>query len=149
IQNPFRFLEERYLEHGPIFRSSMAYPVVWMIGPEANRFIMVQRREIFSYEGGYGQLAFGRLFPRNILVMDGEEHLHMRGLLEPAVNRLGLEESLDQVQGIWDDAAARLSGASGVDAYETAQRVTFEVSARALTGLRDAGEVDAMRPLFE
>jgi cytochrome P450 len=149
IQNPFRFLEARYHAHGPIFRSSLVYPVVWMIGPEANRFIMVQRREIFSYEGGYGQLAFGRLFPRNILVMDGAEHLHVRGILEPAVSRLGLEESLDRVQGIWDDAADRLRTDVPLDAYTTAQRTTFEVSARALTGLEDTSELDAMRPLFE
>ncbi len=149
IRNPFRFLEQRYEEHGSIFRSSLVYPVVWMIGPEANRFIMVTRREIFSYEGGYGQLAFGRLFPRNILVMDGAEALHVRELLEPLVNRLGLEESIEQVQGIWDDAADRIRPDVSVDAYEAAQRVTFEVSARALTGLDGATEIEAMRPLFE
>lgn len=149
IKNPFRFMEERYLEHGPIFRSSVMYPVVWMIGPEANRFIMVNRREIFSYEGGYGQLAFARMFPRNILVMDGAESAHLRGILEPAVNRLGLEESIDRVQAIWDHAADRIRLDASVDAYATAQRVTFEVSARALTGIDDVAEVEAMRPLFE
>jgi cytochrome P450 len=149
VQNPFRFLEERYHAHGPIFRSSLIYPVVWMIGPEANRFIMVNRREIFSYEGGYGQLAFGRLFPRNVLIMDGEEHLHMRGILEPAVSRLGLEESIEQVQALWHEAAARLRREGPVDAYHTAQRTTFEVSARALTGLTDTSELEDMRPLFE
>jgi hypothetical protein len=51
VQNPFAFFEERYLKHGPIFRSSLVYPVVWMMGAEANRTIMVSGRENFSYAG--------------------------------------------------------------------------------------------------
>ena len=68
VQNPFAFFEQRYLTHGPIFRSSLVYPVVWMMGAEANRAIMVTDRETFSYAGGYGQLAFGKLFKQNVQI---------------------------------------------------------------------------------
>ena len=134
IQNPFRFLEQRYTQHGPIFRSSVAYPCVWMIGPEANRTIMVTERDKFSYEGGYGKLAFARLFPRNILLMDGDVHARTRAILEPAVSRLGLEESIGPVQEIWDAHAASLGGQEPADVYTVAQRATYEVSARVLAG---------------
>lgn len=149
VQNPFAFFEERYLKHGPIFRSSLVYPVVWMMGAEANRTIMVSGRENFSYAGGYGQLAFGKLFQQNILLLDGEEHLRTRTLLEPAVNRLGLGEVIDQVQSIWDSAADKLERRPHGDVYDIAQRATFEASAMALTGLKDGSELDAMRPHFE
>lgn len=149
ISNPFRFLEERYLKHGAIFRSSVAYPCVWLIGPEANRTIMVTEREKFSYEGGYGKLAFARLFPKNILLMDGEAHAKTRAILEPAVSRLGLEESIGPVQAIWDAHAGRLGQDEPQDVYTVAQRVTYEVSARILAGLRDSDEIEELRPYFE
>ncbi|MCA9535266.1 MAG: cytochrome P450, partial [Myxococcales bacterium] len=149
VQNPFAFFEERYLKYGPIFRSSLVYPVVWMMGAEANRAIMVTERDNFSYAGGYGQLAFGRLFKQNVLVMDGDEHLRARTLLEPAVNRLGLTEVIDQVQGIWESTADKLERKPHGDVYDIAQRATFEASAMALTGLKDGSELDEMRPHFE
>ena len=149
IQNPFRFLEERYLKHGAIFRSSVAYPCVWMIGPEANRTIMVTERDKFSYEGGYGKLAFAKLFPKNILLMDGETHAKTRAILEPAVSRLGLEESIGPVQDIWNRHAETLAGRAPEDVYVVAQKATYEVSARVLAGLRDSDEIEELRPYFE
>lgn len=149
IQEPFQFIESRFKKHGPIFRSSILYPCVWMIGAEANRAIMVTEREKFSYKGGYGQLAFGRLFEHNILVMDGEEHKRARAILEPAVSKIGLESVRDLVQDIWTRHAAAFKEDSSVDVYQVAQRATYEVSARALAGLVDSDEVEELRPYFE
>ncbi|MBK8412666.1 MAG: hypothetical protein IPL19_32400, partial [Sandaracinaceae bacterium] len=89
------------------------------------------------------------MFQQNILLLDGEEHLRTRTLLEPAVNRLGLGEVIDQVQSIWDSAADKLERRPHGDVYDIAQRATFEASAMALTGLKDGSELDAMRPHFE
>ncbi len=149
IQNPFEFIQSRFDAHGEIFRSSVAYPCVWMIGPDANRFIMVTDRDKFSYEEGYGKIAFSRLFEQNILVMDGEEHKKTRAILEPAVSRLGLEESLGLVQDIWGDHVKKIPANTSLDVYQTAQRATYEVSARVLAGLVDSDEIEELHPYFE
>jgi len=65
-----------YEQHGPIFRStSFGSEVVFLIGPEANRFVLVNNRQKFSNYEGWGKM-FGTLdmFGRGLLVMDGKEH---------------------------------------------------------------------------
>ncbi len=149
VRDPRRYLRERYEAYGPLFRSRVIEPVVFMIGPEANRHIMVTARERYSYALGYGRLPFARIFRNSIMELDGEAHRRVRDILTPAVGRLGLLESQAKVQAAWHRAAERLADGEWVDAYDLAQRTTFEVSAHALIGLPLDRELDRYRPLFE
>src|SRR5947209_20603485 len=56
-----RFLARMALEHGPIFRRPLPEDahaqfgkwLVYLVGPEANRFVMQTQRERFSQERGW------------------------------------------------------------------------------------------------
>ncbi|HEU5344625.1 MAG TPA: hypothetical protein VFU60_09790, partial [Ktedonobacterales bacterium] len=67
------FLAEMYRAHGPIFRRrEFGVDVVYLVGPEANRFVLLSDRLKFSHHQGWGQL-FGaeRMFGDGLLTMDG------------------------------------------------------------------------------
>ena len=49
-------LAQAYEQHGPIFRANFFGhdDIVFMVGPEANRFMLVQQRQKFSNHIGWG-----------------------------------------------------------------------------------------------
>ena len=80
------FLAEMYLRHGPIFRTNnFGLDIVYMVGPEANRFVLQSDRLKFSHHQGWGNL-FGVLdiFGDGLLTMDGPEHDAHRRIMNPA-----------------------------------------------------------------
>src|ERR1700676_3044405 len=69
-------LAEAYEQHGPIFKSTyFGREMVYLVGPEANRFALISQREKFSNYIGWSTI-FGVTdsFGRGILSMDGPEH---------------------------------------------------------------------------
>src|SRR5262245_19629466 len=72
--NPARVMIERYERHGPIFRTKTAGGpnIVYMIGPEANRFVLASGRHKFSHRMGWGQLFRVLVtYGDGVLTMDG------------------------------------------------------------------------------
>lgn len=149
IRNPFRYLHDRYEDYGEVFKTRLMFPAVWLLGPECNRTIFVTKRHSFSYEKGYGKLAFARLFERSIILMDGDEAADARKILTPAVGRLGIRESCTKVQHIWDAQTRNLDDGESRDIYDFVNDTTFRVSAHALTGIELGDELEEMQPLFE
>jgi cytochrome P450 len=149
LRDPRGFLTRRHRRHGDVFRSRLGLPVIFLVGPEANKTIHVTRRQDFSYLGAYGKLAVGKIFERSLITQDGAEHQHDRDILQPAVGRLALSESLETIWKIWEGASRALAGGKAHDAHRLVQRLTFEVSANVLVGLKLREELDQYRPLFQ
>jgi cytochrome P450 len=149
LRDARRFLHERFERHGPIWKTRLAYSVVFLVGEQANKSILVTRRHEFAFGLGYAQTAVDRIFAGSIMLQDGDAHDRTRDILTPAVGRLAIHESIAQVHAIWSDAAARLGDGRAHDAYDVAQRTTFDVAANVLTGLALGAETDEFRPDFE
>lgn len=148
LRQPVKYLHDRANAHGDIFKTRLVFPAVWALGAEAMKAIFVTERHKFSYEKGYGKLAFARVFENSIITMDGAPAQAARDILMPAVGRLGIRESTVKVQNIWSDATANLDDNESRDIYDFVNNTTFQVSANALTGLELGAEIDEMFPLF-
>ena len=142
------FLHERFDRHGRVFKTRLAYPVVFLIGEEANKSILVTRRHELSFGLGYARTAVKRVFEGSIMLEDGDAHDRTRDILAPAVGKLAIRQCSSQIHEIWARAAARVQGRA-TDAYELTERSTFEVAANVLTGLELGEETEAFRPYFE
>lgn len=149
LRDPQKFFHERFAAHGPVFKSRLVYPVVFMIGAEANQTIMVTERHSFSYEKGYGQLALALVFANSIMLMDGDEHKVTRAILTPAVGRLAVKESADHVRDIWTRRMETSCDGQSHDVYKMSEKTTFDVAANALVGLELGDETETYRPYFE
>src|ERR687885_950075 len=77
------------VEHGPIFKWPIdrgphaGHEIIFMVGPEANRFVLHTQREHFSHELGWTPVI-GDDFGPGILNMDGAEHARDRKTMNPA-----------------------------------------------------------------
>src|SRR5438132_8242133 len=88
LSHPGAYLLDGYRRLGPVFRFElMGMRLVALIGPEANRLIMVTQRECFSHALGY---AFVRkVLGDGLLFQDGEVHRRNRTLMTPAFHQRG------------------------------------------------------------
>ncbi len=142
------FLHERFDRYGRVFKTRLAYPVVFLIGEEANKSVLVTRRHELSFGLGYARTAVQRVFEGSIMLEDGDAHDRTRDVLTPAVGKLAIRQCSAQIHAIWSRAAERVKGRP-TDAYQLTERSTFEVAANVLTGLELGEETEAFRPYFE
>lgn len=149
LRGATRFLRQRFERHGRVFRTRLAYPVVFLVGEEANKTVLVTRRHEMSFGMGYAQTAVRRVFEGSIMLQDGDAHDRTRAVLSPAVGVLAVKESAERVRDVWTRTAAPLARSTSVDAYELTQRATFAVAANVLTGLALGEETEGFRPYFE
>lgn len=148
LRDPTRFFHERFERHGHVWKTRLVYPVVFLIGDEANKTVLVTRRHELSFGMGYAQTAVKRIFEGSIMLEDGAAHDRTREVLSPAVGTLAVKESAARVREVWRRATDALGGSSA-DVYELSQRTTFTVAAHVLTGLPLSEETESLRPLFE
>ena len=144
------FLAEMYERHGPIFRANTyGGEVIYLVGPEANRFVMVSNRQKFSHHEGWGRF-FGvvDLFGDGLLTMDGKEHDQHRRMMNPAFAVGYMSHYLPLMNRIIRERTATWVDQGKVDIYDEARKITFDVAAEALAGLNDSAERDHFRELF-
>ena len=149
--NPGPFLARMYQQHGPIFRTRTDWwqDVVYLVGPEANRFVLASNRLKFSHRQGWGQF-FGVIetYGDGLLTMDGPEHDQHRRMMNPAFTISYMDRYLPLMNRIIRERTATWLDRGEVDVFEEARKITFDVAAEALVGLKTGPEVDRFREIF-
>ncbi len=144
------FLASMYEQHGPIFRSDQnGHNVIFLAGPEANRFVLLSDRLKFSNYIGWTKI-FGveDSFGNGLLSMDGPEHDAHRKMMNPAFAITYMDRYLPIMQRIIRERIDGWAAQGEVDVYEEARKITFDVAAEALAGLKPGPEVDQFRELY-
>ncbi|TDZ93223.1 cytochrome P450 [Mycobacteroides salmoniphilum] len=101
------FARRRYSEFGPVsWSGSLGVCGVWVMGPEAAAEVLTNRDKAFANGPGWGHFI-GPFFRRGIMLLDGEEHLQHRRIMQQAFTRGRLETYL----GIFNDGVTE--GISG------------------------------------
>ena len=126
---------EGYQRYGPVFTLRLFHLAgVWMLGPEANRFMLVTDRDKFIWRDG----LMGDLIPLigdGLLTTDGEYHDVARRIMLPAFHRehvLGATETMLEEA---DAAVAAWRPGDQVDLYDWTRHLAMRVAMRALIGL--------------
>lgn len=146
LKNPTAWFHDHFERYGRVWRTRMLVGAVFMIGYEANRSIMLTRRSEFGFGKGYEQTNIAKVFKGSIMMLDGDEHQRVRGILNPAVGRLAVRESGRAVQNIWREHLAAGAALDSLDAYEFARDGTYKVSANTLTGLELGEDAERLAP---
>lgn len=144
------FLANMYEQYGPIFQTLyLEKKLVYLVGPEANRFVLSSNRPKFSYHEGWGQL-YGVLdvYGNGLLTMDGAEHDWHRRMMNPAFAMRYMEHYLSLMNRIICQCITNWTTSGEIDVYQEMRKITFEVAAEALAGFKPGPEVDRFRELF-
>jgi retinoid hydroxylase len=143
------YLARLYTSHGPIVRARLGQTeVVFLLGPEANRFVLLTHRDAFSCAQGWSWV-FGRDDQtRDLLTMDGAEHACHRAILHPALAAHDLERYVPSLTRIIDRRLGTWAARAVVDVYEEMRVVTLDVVAELLLGLSPGAELTLCRAVF-
>ncbi|HEX5690565.1 MAG TPA: cytochrome P450, partial [Roseiflexaceae bacterium] len=140
------------IEHGPIYKWAIddgmdSGEYVFMVGPEANRFVLHTGRHHFSHEQGWTPII-GDSLGKGLLNMDDPEHARHRKMWNPAFTGAYMESYLPVIQRVIAERAGRWPERDRVDLYTEAREITFDAAAAALGGFQTGAEVDRLRSLF-
>jgi cytochrome P450 len=133
-RDPLSVLLPAYEEHGPVFAIRIFHGImVFLLGPEANRFMLVTDRDKFRWRDG----SLGDLIPLigdGLLTTDGEYHDRAREIMLPVFHRERIAAAADVMT---EEANRALEGwrtGQRVDLYDWTRHVAMRVAMRALFG---------------
>jgi retinoid hydroxylase len=147
------YLARIALEHGPIFSFVPAggphrgQQVVYLVGPEANRFVFLTGREHFSHDLGWTPVV-GDTLGHGLLNMDPPEHTRHRALMNPAFTATFMAAYLPLMQRIIAQRTSDWVDGGQIDLMTESREITFDVAAAALVGFRTGPQVDWLRERF-
>ena len=128
-------LLEAHARYGPVFTlRTFHLASVWMLGPEANRFMLVTDRDKFVWrEGMMGDLI--PLIGDGLLTTDGEYHDEARRIMMPAFHRNQVVGATETMIEEADRAIDSWRVGDRVDLYDWARHLAMRIAMRALFGL--------------
>lgn len=148
-RNPLPILLDGYERFGPVFTMRvMSVPVVFMLGPEANHFVLVSNADNFSWrEGSLGDLI--PLLGDGLLTTDGAYHRRARKVMLPAFHKEQIiragEVMLEEIEAKVDD----LEVGDHIDIYVWTRNLALRVAMRALFGFDPDGREGTTAHDFE
>ena len=128
IQNSAKFLEERRRLHGDVFRSHvLGDPIVFLLGPEANRWIFAGENK---YLRNRWHLSARKLLGKqSVAMLNGSAHLERRRLLAPHFTYAAMRHFVPRIEALVHRHCEQwLSGTQPFKAVDAMRALVFEVA---------------------
>ncbi len=141
VHDPLPILLGCYERYGPVFTTRIFHgKQVWMLGPEANQYVLVTHPENFVWRDG----SFGDLIPLlgdGLLTIDGGYHDRARRIMMPAFHSEQINASHETMALEATRAMEGWRDGRVVDIYDWMRNLAMRIAMRALLGLDpdDAG----------
>jgi cytochrome P450 len=134
-QDPVALLVESYERFGPVFTLKIFHHnAVFMLGPEANHYILVSHARNFLWRAGHMRDLIP-LLGDGLLTIDGPVHRTHRKLMLPAFHRERIQAATAVMLAEIDRALGELCPGETIDIYDWTRRLALRVAMRALFGL--------------
>ncbi|MFL5823768.1 MAG: cytochrome P450 [Solirubrobacteraceae bacterium] len=134
-RDPLSLLLNAYDRFGPVFTLRIFHGnTVFMLGPEANHYMLVSHADNFSWrEGHMGDLI--PLLGDGLLTIDGSYHRRSRRIMLPAFHHEAIAAALDTMTTEIDRGLEGWRDGQTVDLYHWTRRLALRIAMRALFGL--------------
>ncbi len=141
--------EAQFSEHGPtVVQGRGRFTGVNLFGPDANRFVLLDRDGIFSSRRPW-MTIMGTIFPNGLLLRDGDEHKHHRKIMHQAFKRPDLREYVDQMNPTIDEGIAGWpTGEPSFRAYDAFKTLTLDLAASIFVGVDLGSSAKRMNRAF-
>jgi cytochrome P450 len=136
-REPLTVWQHYYEAHGPVVCQPALgrFDTYYLFGPEANRFLMLDREKVFSAQRSW-TLIMGRIFPNGLLLRDGEDHRHQRRIMHAAFTTPALQEYAERMNPLIDEGLAAWRARGGrVLAFDAFKELTLHLATRIFLGL--------------
>jgi cytochrome P450 len=147
-------LLEAYQRYGPVFTLNLAgTPMVFMIGPEANQYMLAQHADNFEVRSAS---ILTNLLGQGLLVIDGAQHRRHRTIMNPAFHKRRVTAYAAAMIELADQAMARWPAGRPLRLFEETRYITLDIVARTIFGVelgeqqaRLKPEIQAMLSFFD
>jgi cytochrome P450 len=141
----------QYSELGPVVRMGRGrFLTVNLFGPDANRFVLLDRDQIFSSREPW-MMIMGTIFPNGLLLRDGLEHRHHRKIMREPFKRPVLREYVERMHAEIERGIETLPTRDGgrVRAFDFFKTLTLDIAASIFVGVDLGPEARRMNHAFE
>jgi cytochrome P450 len=153
-RDPLGWSRYFYDRHGPVaWTNTFGIRIVSAAGPDAAERVLVNRDKAFSNGRGW-EYFIGPFFRRGIMLLDFEEHLHHRRIMQQAFTRERLASYLDSMNPAIAGGIAALPAPSALTAdrplraYPAFKKLTLDLATRTFMGGELGTEADRVNRAF-
>jgi cytochrome P450 len=141
---PLDFARRRYAEYGPVsWAGGVGFRIVTLLGPEALETAWINKDKALSSTRGW-QPVIGPFFHRGIMLLDFEEHLDHRRIMQQAFTRSALNGYLDLTSTRIGQTLDNWHPAQRFPMYTSVKRLLLEQAAEVFIGTRLGQEADQL-----
>ena len=135
MRDPIGTARKRYAEYGPVaWGWLLGQRMVTVHGPEAAEVVLVNRDKAFA-NGPAWSYFIGPFFNRGIMLLDFEEHLHHRRIMQQAFTRPRLRSYMDAMApGIVRGVESWEPG-QGFKVYDHIKKLTLDLAVDVFMGI--------------
>ncbi|MGK5555457.1 cytochrome P450 [Actinomadura kijaniata] len=149
MRRPFQVARERYAQFGPVTWSwLLGQRTVTVQGPEAAEQVLVNRDKAFA-NGPAWSYFIGPFFHRGIMLLDFDEHLHHRRIMQQAFTRPRLHAYMDMMAPSIGKGLDAWRPGPGFRVYDHVKQLTLDLATDVFMGVSlDRAEADRINGAF-
>ncbi|GAB3445134.1 cytochrome P450 [Actinophytocola sediminis] len=123
------YVMKRYAEHGPVsWARAFGVRMVAAAGPEATQVVLTNKDKAYSQQGW--EYFIGPFFNRGLMLLDFDEHIHHRRLMQLAFTAERLSGYLGQVSGVVRSGLDEWRPGTGFPVYPSLKQLTLDVATK-------------------
>ncbi|MCG8671348.1 MAG: cytochrome P450, partial [Pseudomonadales bacterium] len=148
MYNLHEWLDQQYQEYGPVFK--FRTPIingVYLIGPEANKFVLQNEGKIFSNYLAW-EPTFESLFDNNLLQRDFRDHKTQRKILQQAFKRQAIEGHIELMNPLLEQGIKTLANGKTTKVLDFVKRLLLNTGAEVFMGVETGPKADALNQAF-
>jgi cytochrome P450 len=138
---------EMHEKYGDVFWvRAFGTRVAMVIGPDAVQEVLQNKGKIYSQSGW--EYFIGPFFNRGLMLLDGQEHLLHRRIMQEAFTRPRLEAYQGRIQGIIDRVVPTWPSGEPMRMYPAVKSLSLDVATEIFMGTEPNDETHALTQAF-
>lgn len=149
LQRTLELCREQHERFGTVsWTSAFGAKMVLVLGPDAIGTVLQNRDKAFSNKEGWDYLI-GPFFERGVMLMDFEEHLQHRRIMQEAFKRPRLVDYIAQANETIARGTAAWPDQEGFLLFDATKQLTLDIATEVFMGERLGAEADRLNHAFE
>jgi cytochrome P450 len=138
---------EFYEKYGTVFWvGSFGQKMVYVLGAEEAQQVLTNKEKVWSQSGW--EFFIGPFFNRGLMLLDGQEHLLHRRIMQEAFTRPRLEAYLTQINGLIDETVPAWPSDEPMLMFPAVKSLSLDIATKVFMGSEHSPEAEKLTQAF-
>ncbi|NMN95906.1 cytochrome P450 [Antrihabitans stalactiti] len=148
VADTLGWAQDRHARYGDVsWFDAFGTSLVLVLGPDAIGEVLANRQRVYSNAEGWGYFLVP-FFERGIMLMDGEEHLHHRRILQQAFSRERLVGYLERMNPVIAQGIAEWEPQHAFQVQPAVKQLALNVATDVFLGVKLGSEAEPVDQAF-